>query len=378
MHTSDEESHFHGFSDDIKLPDPLVLVTSGEGDSEELVKVVRKKRKGRPQGVKNPPLYDEDMILSSSRRPECPPPPPRPPSSSPCLPTTPKVLGGTSSRVKVFLLDQLSESIPVNKLPKTSDVLRALLFYKNTGLDMKTSLKKTGEKIKQSWKHHFGTKVIYGKNFEEELISDKSAIIIVPDNQIREKLSLLLKEYNTLELTSRRPDRAKRAKFTSDLQKFKDKLETPFKIQRKNYEEIFRQKSGITFWAEDVMHLKLQMQNDQPSSVDSWDLRQQKKNDRQFLDKVRADKRAEKIEVKEKLYFDNNNVMSEENVEGVLDGEPDGDFSSVSPKKKKKFIDVMGPISLTADRIGLSIRDRALIAASVVNSIGLDIQVRKH
>ena len=49
-----------------------------------------------------------------------------------------------------------------------------------------------------------------------------------------------------------------------------------------------------------------------------------------------------------------------------------------SSKKKNKFIDVMGPIALTIDEIGLSVKDPALIAASAVNKIGLDVKVYKH
>ena len=33
----------------------------------------------------------------------------------------------------------------------------------------------------------------------------------------------------------------------------------------------------------------------------------------------------------------------------------------------------MGPISQTADRLGLSVRERAMIAASVVNALGQDV-----
>ena len=53
------------------------------------------------------------------------------------------------------------------------------------------------------------------------------------------------------------------------------------------------------------------------------------------------------------------------------DIEDDGDF--VTKKMRKKTIDVMGKISLTADSLNISVRDRTVMAASVVNALGLDI-----
>ena len=38
-----------------------------------------------------------------------------------------------------------------------------------------------------------------------------------------------------------------------------------------------------------------------------------------------------------------------------------------------KKVDVMGPVTATADRLGLSVRQMTMFAASVVNSIGLDL-----
>ena len=46
----------------------------------------------------------------------------------------------------------------------------------------------------------------------------------------------------------------------------------------------------------------------------------------------------------------------------------------VSVVQKKRKIDILGPISLTADAQGLSIRGRIAIAASVTNSLGIDIK----
>ena len=40
----------------------------------------------------------------------------------------------------------------------------------------------------------------------------------------------------------------------------------------------------------------------------------------------------------------------------------------------KKKLDVMGPISATVDRLGLTVRQRCTIAASVANSLNVDIE----
>ena len=55
--------------------------------------------------------------------------------------------------------------------------------------------------------------------------------------------------------------------------------------------------------------------------------------------------------------------------------EQDEDFVVLGSDKKrgKKMIDVMGPIALTADRLGLSVRERTMMAASVVKSVGVSV-----
>ena len=42
---------FYGFGDETPIPGRLKIITKGDGDSEELVKVVHEKRKGRAKGT---------------------------------------------------------------------------------------------------------------------------------------------------------------------------------------------------------------------------------------------------------------------------------------------------------------------------------------
>ena len=53
----------------------------------------------------------------------------------------------------------------------------------------------------------------------------------------------------------------------------------------------------------------------------------------------------------------------------------DKDFDFREKKKRTKKLDVMGPVSATADRLGLSVRARAVMAASVANTLGVDINM---
>ena len=50
----------------------------------------------------------------------------------------------------------------------------------------------------------------------------------------------------------------------------------------------------------------------------------------------------------------------------------DQDFQT-KPRFNKKRVDIRGPISVTADRLGLSMRQRCTMAASVANSLNIDI-----
>ena len=59
-----------------------------------------------------------------------------------------------------------------------------------------------------------------------------------------------------------------------------------------------------------------------------------------------------------------------------IDNNNDGDFVGGSQKKKKK-IDIMGQITLTADSVNISYQARAMIAAATVNGLGGNID-EKH
>ena len=53
--------------------------------------------------------------------------------------------------------------------------------------------------------------------------------------------------------------------------------------------------------------------------------------------------------------------------------EADTEYVVAFKDTNRNKIDIMGPVSITADRLGLSVRQRTVFAASVVNAMGEDI-----
>ena len=62
-----------------------------------------------------------------------------------------------------------------------------------------------------------------------------------------------------------------------------------------------------------------------------------------------------------------------ENIKVLHENGNDLDFVGRNQVKRPQKIDVMGQISATADRLGLSIRQRVMMAASVANTLDIDI-----
>ena len=60
--------------------------------------------------------------------------------------------------------------------------------------------------------------------------------------------------------------------------------------------------------------------------------------------------------------------------EGDLENNNDENYTMIEKSVKTKKIDVMGPISNTGDRLGLSSRSKAMIAAAVVKAVGINVE----
>ena len=114
------------------------------------------------------------------------------------------------------------------------------------------------------------------------------------------------------------------------------------------------------------------MSKEQPGGCSSYDLRQQKRDERRTNYRQQEEQRLIREE-KRKSYtltkvYDIEVTEEEDNL-----CDTNWELKAVSQKKVGKK-DVMGDISVCADRLGLSIRERTIFASSVAKSLGADIE----
>ena len=154
--------------------------------------------------------------------------------------------------------------------------------------------------------------------------------------------------------------------FLKKEEKFVDEvLDMPFDILGRDYEEVLQTESGIKDWQEDLIHLHNQLHKDQVGTCDKRDFKQKKRDNRKVYEKKCED--AKKI-------AEGVSTQDRDEDDEVIDGDREGgDYSVKKSRKTAKKLDVMGPVTATADRLGLSVRQRCVMAASVVNSLGVDI-----
>ena len=351
---------FHGFGPDTFFPRQLVLETKGEGDEEEVVNVYRRMKTGRPgDGWEKDMSITRDNILDNSRRP-----PPTPVSNISSPTTTSKTLPvkarGSLSRPQPYLLDKLETSFGFAKLPKTGSVLSVFLSHLELEqMTPETAAQETFIKVKEVWKHHFGMRVIMGYDSD---LQQETLKMITSDGNAKRKIISAWKSWKEMEKISRRPDRASKDSFKKKEVNFVNNvLDMPFNIAMVDHETILKEDSGITDWREDLQHLHNQLQREQIGTCDRLDFVQK------LLEKLRAD--AKKV-----------TGVGMDEIEEVDDDEDEGknerndkDFVAKTAKKGRKKKDVMGPVSATADRLGLSFSQRTMMAVSVANTLGVDL-----
>ena len=306
-----------------------------------------------------------------------------PSSSSTCSPLGPRFgVSGTTSRQKLYLLDQFPCSdLPKTKLPKISYVMRIFFGFLLDQEDLKKhsnpltlatksavlkAAKDTASAVKEVWRHHFGIRLIDGKESVTSEV-DSSKIMVTGDKYIAEKVMNLFSEWQAAEKLSRRQDRV--ALLVKKEASFRAKLDHPFNILKPKGEEILCH-SGIIDWKEELQHLRNQLTPEQPGSCDGYDMRQ-KKRDQRKLKEMDSMQLKRQLSENKKSEQEKSKENCEKVVEEYVDEIEDEDF--IEPKVRKKKIDVMGPISRTADARGISMRDRTALAASVANTIGVDL-----
>ena len=328
------------------------------------------KKVGRGKRGKQAPV-ELGEIIQSPRRPYSkvplvsspsshPPPTSPPPPTPPPKPTSSSSSATrTSSRTltKIYLLDKTIELFSLTKLPKNFAVLQRFLAILETAGSPKAAAKLTTAEVKIVWKHHFGLKLVYGVQTENDNIEVESNKLVIMDNKIDAMILALHKEWLDLERTTRRKDRCKKEFFKLKQKHFlEDTLETPLNISKANSRDIFEQKSGILEWAEDYTHLQNQLPMEQKGSVAGFDIVQKRLEEQRVIDQQLADEEY-------KMIFDNNNL-----VEDSLDEDEEVWWEESKKDKKRKKADVMGMVSGTGDRLGMSCRQKAMFAASVCNA----------
>ena len=134
------------------------------------------------------------------------------------------------------------------------------------------------------------------------------------------------------------------------------------------------QASGLRDWREEAEYLTSQLTREQNSSLGRWDQRQKKRDGRILKVAESKEATAEKEKaVTNTLRKRKRNYENENKSEEVDENSNDKDFVSKETRTGISKIAVMTKISLTCDARNISIRDRTVVAASVANALGVDI-----
>ena len=352
----------------------------------DLEKVDGRSKGGRPTGSKTHHDVPSTLFESKTRSSVIF----APQSETPDVPTSttpsPKPApSGTSSRPKMYLLeDKLPPNLPTMKLPKNKHVLKRFLeIYKidvegveDTGLKQRVAKEvsvKVAQEVTEIWKLHFGMYVVYGKLTMEQDDVDETAKIVIRQDHVEAKVLKLYQDYRKLEICSQRTDRAKSAQFKAKEEKFKsDVLDATLDLSKRDAQILLRD-SPILDWQEDWQHLQNQLKKDQPGSLGCKDTHQQKRDDREATEEEQTQQASTKSQNQINEMFEKTKPDVEQ-AEVVDEDSSDKDFIVKERKTKKKKVDVMGAVSNTGDRLGLSGRKKAMFAAAVVKAVGVNVE----
>ena len=215
-----------------------------------------KPRRGRPSGSVNFPLVQltpmfetrrQEHISSSATAPSSPPPaapaPPAPPvfqdspvQSTKTSPAANPKTPGSSSRPALYLLGRPKhDSLDMVKLPKVKQILQRFYELEKEEEVVKslrpkeTCARKVIKEVKDVWRHHFGMRLIDGKEFDEQQFEDSEKIMIMRDILIQADLLKIEKQYHDMEYESRRK---KRKNFREKEIEMVKVLDTPFNITK--------------------------------------------------------------------------------------------------------------------------------------------------
>ena len=362
---------FHGFDAD-DIPTSRIIIKTEVVDGEEVfdsIDRVKVRKFGRPRGSK---VLDDSLIVLEKRRPvdKVPDPLTSKPKETPVIP---KVrLGGTESRPVLYLVGQTLEKFRNAKLPTKGSVLARFLALLVTN-SVKDAAAITRLELKAVWQHHFGSRLVQGKELGIEEAGDEKRKIVKQDRFIEDMIKAVWKDWCRLEVDSRRPSRSSKGSFRTKEENFTAELGKAFNITKVAAEDIIRH-SGILDWRNEVQHLQNQLSDPQVGCLGSLDKVQQKCDTRKIVAVVRAEQSEKKKEAIEKELFERKGTVKEAGEVFVEDdNNNDKDFVDTARNKKKKKIDIMGHISTTADRTNTYYTARSMIAASAANALGVDV-----
>ena len=270
---------------------------------------------------------------------------------------------GTKPR-NIYLLKHTLEKLGNSKLPKNISVLRKFLYELDNSGKVKHAAQKTTENIRAVWTFHFGSKLIMGKVGEDE-----PKKLVVTTQKIESKALELYNEWKGLENSSKRKDRCEKESFQMKERKFLDKLDLPMDISKKDSEGVLK-RAKIIEWEEDLMHLRQQLQREQRGCAMGYDLRQESREKAKQKREEQADERKEREQSKDRHRLMDVEMGSESS---ETDCDSSDDVKHILERGKRKR-DIMTVVSPTADRLGLSMRKRAMMAAIVVRASGHKVE----
>ena len=331
-------------------------------------------------------------LVPDPNLPTCLPPPQH--SEASAAPSKTR-LQGSSTRPNLYILGQPTISpLSIKKLPKGKPLLQRLYGLISQEPKAPRSKERYVQKDKCAdslvdevvgvWRHHFGIRVIDGKEMKEQKIPAEEKIMIIQKHKINEKVLALEKKYIETESESKR---LKRRKNFEELESnLLELLETPMNILKtggwrtlevkgegkkrvwlSSGEEILA-RSGIIDAGEDIDHLKNQLSKEQPGCCDSLDQKQAKRDRRKLVEQMRANQKVDENDMRKRKP----EKIIEDGIEESSESKDDKDYDGPKEVKRRK-IDMMGPMSASADRANLSCRDMALMGASAAKALGLKV-----
>ena len=148
-------------------------------------------------------------------------------------------------------------------------------------------------------------------------------------------------------------------------------MDSMLDIRRQDAETVI-QHCGMLEWEEEVEYLRSQMTRAQVGCPGSWDTRQKKRDERRFKEeKTKEETKKKTEEAKEEV--SKRKFEAEKEDSEMDENENDPEYQNKEKRVKQPKIDVMGQISVTCDARNVTLSDRIVVAASVANALGVDI-----